>query len=134
MKSSQSTKKRKIKESSGGGAQQFLVWHGEKIVVGIVIVLALWFAMKGLGYSTVSWQPSELETIADEARRAIEGSTRSAEDEDISPFDYAAYAEQIKEPIPAEPYRNPRGAEWNPSLTPRAQSAPPQESAPSPEE
>ena len=63
--------------------QQFLLWHGEKIIVGIIVVVALWFALKGLGYQTLSWQPSELERVANEAETAIRNNTRTAEDEEI---------------------------------------------------
>jgi len=108
--------KEKKSKGSGGGAQQFLVWHGEKIVVGIVAVVALWFAMQGLGYQTLSWQPNALEEDASAAETAIKASTRSAEDEGIEFFDHAKFAEQIKAPISAEPYRN--SALWNPAVAP----------------
>jgi len=108
------------KKSKGGGSgsnafQEFFVWHGEKIVVGIVVVVALWFALKGLGYRTLSWQPSALEEVSTAAEKAIRENVRTAEEEEIKIFDYAAYAEQIKEPIPAEPYRSL--SSWNPLST-----------------
>lgn len=106
--------------SSGGGAQQFLVWHGEKIVVGIIAVVALWFAMQGLGYQTLSWQPNELEDVAGRAEQGIRASTRSAEDEEIAFFDYEAYAEQIREPLSATHYRT--NSVWNPVLNPSQRS------------
>jgi len=109
-----STKKKKIGGSSGGGAQQFLLWHGEKIVVGVVVVVALWFAMQGLGYQTLSWQPSALEEDANAAETAIRNSTRDAGDEEIETFDFAELAEQIRNPIPTQPYRIPASALWNP--------------------
>lgn len=102
---SKKTKKKSVGKSGGGAFQEFFIWHGEKIVVGIVAVVALWFALQGLGYQTLSWQPSELEKIAGEAETAVRNNTRTAEDEEIQIFDYATYAEQIKSPIPAEPYQ-----------------------------
>jgi len=111
-----STKKKKS-ESSGGGAKQFLVWHGEKIIVGIVVVIALWFAIQGLGYPTLSWQPSALEEDATAADTAIRASTRTAEDEGIElPVpDHKTFAAQIREPIRPDVYCNPGESLWLPS-------------------
>jgi len=102
-----STKKKKSGGGSGGGAQQFLVWHGEKIVAGIVVVVALWFALQGLGYQTLTWQPNALEEDASAAETAIRNSTRSAEEEAVEfpDPDHATFAQQIRDPIPTEPYR-----------------------------
>ena len=119
MKTSKNTKKKKNQGSSGGGdIQQFFLWHGEKIVVAIIAVLALWFAIQGIGYQALSWQPSELEGVADTTKREIDNSTRSPEDEGVKQFDYAAHAEQIKKPVSADPYRNPLGSAWNPPFEP----------------
>jgi len=108
--------KKKKGEGSGGGAQQFLLWHGEKIVVGIVAVVALWFALQGLGYQTLPWQPNALEEDATAAEAAIRNSQRSAEEElkgtDIQIVDFAERATQIRSPIPTPPYRNL--AIWHP--------------------
>ena len=108
--------KKKKSSGGGGGAQQFLVLHGEKIVVGIVIVVALWFAAQGLGYRTVDWQPSALEEDANAANAAIRDNIRTAEDEGVEFFDHAAFAEQIKAPIPTAPYRG--RALWNANPVP----------------
>ena len=112
------SKKKKSSSGSGGGAQQFLVLHGEKIAVGFVVAVALWFAVQGLGYQTLSWQPGALEEDANAAETAIRNSTRTAEDEGIEFFDHAAFAEQIKAPISGTPYRNPGTALWNPAPVP----------------
>lgn len=109
----------------GGEAKQFLVWHGEKFVVAVIGIFALWLAMQGLGYQSLSWQPSELGQVASEAEQAIKASTRTAGDEDLTIFDYAEHAKQIKEPIPVAPYRNPLGSEWNPPLEPQSATPPP---------
>ena len=106
------------KKKSGGGAKEFLVWHGEKIAVGILVIVALWFAMQGLGYHTVSWQPDTLERDASETDTAIRNSARDAEAEGIELFDHASFAQQIREPIPLAPYRNPASAVWNPETHP----------------
>ena len=113
MKSKSSKKKANV-GNSASGAQNFIVWHGEKIVVGIVVVVALWFALQGLGYHALSWQPSELEKASTDAENGIRNSTRGAADEEIEIFDYAAYAEQIKEPISAAPYRTE--SSWSPVI------------------
>jgi hypothetical protein len=108
---SKAKKKTKSSHNSGGGSQQFLVWHGEKIIVAAVVVVALWFALKGLGYPALSWTPNQLEEVSTAAQKAIRENTRTAEDEKIEVFDYAAYAEQIKSPISAQPYRTE--FQWN---------------------
>ena len=112
-------KKKKAKSSrSGGGAQQFLIWHGEKIVAGVVVLVALLFALQGLGYlgPAISWQPDELERIAGEAETAIKASERNANEEGVEFFDHAAYAVQIRNPIRAAPYRTEK--QWHPILDP----------------
>ncbi|MDR0327684.1 MAG: hypothetical protein LBI05_05235 [Planctomycetaceae bacterium] len=113
---SKSTKKNRSQGSRDGGAvQQFFIWHGEKIVVFAVAAVALGFAAQGLiSYQRLPWHPNELVTVADTAKKGIDSSTRSAEDEGIKEFDYATHAEQIKKPVPADPYRNPPGSVWNP--------------------
>ena len=112
--------------TSGGdnAIQQFLLWHGEKIIVGIVVVVALVFAWTGLfGYQTLSWQPSELERVANEAETAIRNNTRTAEDEDIQIFDYMTFASHIRVPILAIPYRSESA--WMPTLISARPPAPP---------
>jgi len=106
-------KSTKTNKSGVGGVQQFLIWHGEKIAVGIVVVVALWFAMQGLGYQALTWQPSDLERDAEATQTAIRDSTRTAEDEDVAfpDPDHATFAQQIRNPIPTEPYRT--GTLWN---------------------
>jgi len=118
------SKKKRNLGNIGGGAKQFLVWHGEKFVVAVIAVFALWLAMQGLGYQTLDWQPRELEETAEAAKRAIENSERSVGDEELRVFNYAGHAEQIKRPIDAAFYRNPLGSEWNPSLEPAQRSTP----------
>ena len=111
-------KKKKSGGSGNGAAQQFLLWHGEKIAVGVVVVVALWFALQGLGYQTVPWQPSALEEYATQAETAIRNSTRTAEEEGVEFFDHADFAQQIRDRIPTDPYRNVRSDQqyilWNP--------------------
>jgi len=104
-------KKSKKRSGNSGGVQQFLVWHGEKFVVAVVVVIALGFAWKGLGYPALSWKPEQLEEASTAAQKAIRESTRTAEDEKVEVFDYTKYAEQIKSPISAEPYRTE--SRWN---------------------
>ena len=108
--------KKKKSESSGGGAMQFLVWHGEKIIVGIMAVIALWFAIQGLGYPALSWQPNALEEDATAADTAIKASTRTAEEEGIELPDpnHKTFAAQIREPIRPDIYRNPGEVLWLP--------------------
>ena len=48
--------------------KQFLIWHGEKFVVGILVLAALFFALQELTHKTVPWQPNE---VVDTANRVI---------------------------------------------------------------
>jgi len=103
-------KTKKKSTGSGGGAKEFLILHCEKIGVGVVAVVALYFAIMGLGYmgtQQVNWQPSELVENANAIRTSINASTRTVTDEvNIDELvDHAATAEQIREPISAAPYR-----------------------------
>ena len=114
MKSTSTGKKSQVSSGGAGTFQQFVLWHGEKILVGIVIVVALWFALKGFGYQTLSWQPSALEEASTTAERAIRENTWKAENEGVQIFDYEAYAKQIRESTPATPYRSE--SPWLPAL------------------
>ncbi|MCL2006006.1 MAG: hypothetical protein FWG73_07545 [Planctomycetaceae bacterium] len=113
MEASKSTKKKKTK-SGGGGVQHFFVWHGEKIAVAAVVIVTIGLVMHGLGFfgQAVPWQPDDLERVATDAETAIRNSGRSAEDEGVEMFDFAAHAEHIKELVPTAPYRVM--SPWNP--------------------
>ena len=114
MKSSKEIKK-KSKGGGGNSFQELFVWHGEKVVVGIIVVVAVVIALQGLGYQTLPWQPNTLEEASRTAEEGIRNNTRTAEEEGVAIFDYAEFAEQIKEPIPADPYRTT--TPWYPALS-----------------
>ena len=114
MKSKSTGKKSPVSRGGANEFQQFFLWHGEKILVGIFVVVALLFALKGLGYQTLSWQPDALKDISTAAEEAIRKNTWAAENEGVEIFDYATYAEQMKEPTPAKPYRSESA--WLPPL------------------
>ena len=120
---SKSTKKKSKGKGSSGGAQQFLIWHGEKIVVGIIGALALLFAVQGLGYfvQKAPVKPDVLIADSGKAEADIRKGTRTAKDEEIDVFEYDKYAEQIKQPISVEPYST--GAVWKPNIGPRQRSS-----------
>ena len=102
-------KKKKSKISSGGGGpQQFLILHCEKFVVVVIAVVALWFALQGLGFMgpQISWQPNVLIDDATAARTTIEGNMLLAADVmETEPVDHAANAGQMRSPVDATPYR-----------------------------
>lgn len=112
---------RKQDERGGVAAvRRFLIRHGEKCAAGVLIATAIGLALQAaLQYQPLPWQPDELETLADNTENTIKNSERSIADENIKLFDYATYAEQIKEPILSEPYRN--DVEWNLALLPSPQ-------------
>jgi len=129
MKTSRKKKRSKSSNSTSGGAKNFIIWHGEKIAVGVVVVIALYVAFQGLGYlgQPLNWQPDELVRTATEADTAIRASTRNAGDEGIErmgvneegeeieaigEWGHALHAQQIRNPISAAPYRHEQS--WNP--------------------
>jgi hypothetical protein len=94
---------------------RFFVRHVEKLIAGVVILTAAGLALQTLNYRPLSWEAKELEALADSAENAIrEGGQNLHIDMEI--FNYAKYAEQIKEWIPTEPYRS--GGELRPVLYP----------------
>ena len=125
MKSTKSTPKTLNTRKGSDTFQQFFIWHGEKIVVGIIGVVALWFALQGLGFQTLSWRSDVLIDASSVAEKSIRESTRSAADEGINVFDYETHAEQIKKPVAPEPYRII--AAWLPPFSGTSQPPPSQE-------
>ena len=107
----------KSSTKSGSGAKTFFIWHSEKIVVGVVVVAALFLAWKGINYQqAITWQASDLVGDATTAEDGIRKNQRTAANEGIDSFPYAEFAQQIRTPISTEPYRNPVSALWNPAL------------------
>ena len=115
-------KSQKKKSSDGNGAKDFLTWHGEKLVMPVIVIAALWIALQGLGYlgQPLPFQPEELERIARETETAIGANDRGAETEgvEIPNPDHAERASQIRTPINAEPYAV---GNWNPAPEMRQQ-------------
>ena len=109
----------KQKGDENGGvalALRFLVWHGEKVLVGIVIATAAWIALRAWEHQPLAWQAADMERLAEEIEETIRNSPPDLIDGDITKFDYAAYAEQIRINIPSEPYRT--DAVWRPVIHP----------------
>ena len=104
------------KDEGGKPVRRFLVRHGEKIAAGIVIVVAVWLALQVKNYQPLSWQPGELEDVADSTEIIIINNEFTIENNGIDVFDYATYAEQITAIIPPEPYRS--DIVWHPVLHP----------------
>jgi hypothetical protein len=118
MKSSKNT--RKMSTGSGSGTQQFLIWHGEKIAVGVFAVAALVFALQGLTNKTVKWAPEELVRTSEDTERAIQASRYTPEDAKIEFFNYGDHAGKSKEAISVVPYRT---GNWNPTVVQRSSNS-----------
>jgi len=97
----------------------FLCRHGEKIVAAVVVLLALGIAKQGLDYRPLSWQPYTLVELAESTEKTIKSNTYTFSDTGLKIFDYATYAEQIKERIPLDPYHSE--ITWKPILHPDRQ-------------
>jgi len=96
--------------------RRFLVRHGEKIAAGLFVIVAVGLALQVRNYQPLSWQPKELEELTDMTETIIADNEQTAELEAITVFDYAAFANQMREKIPAEPYRCDTA--WSPVLYP----------------
>jgi hypothetical protein len=93
--------------------------HGEKFIAVAVVVAAMGLAVRSWDYQPLSWEPNELEELANHIEDTIKNNGYTITSEKISVFNYAVYAEQIKETIPTEPYRSL--SEWKPVLQPDPQ-------------
>jgi len=99
---------------------RFLLRHGEKFVAGAVVIAALWFALQVRNYQPLSWQPDDLEEIAESTEQTIQNNQLAHEEySDKRVFDYAAHAAQIRENIAHAPYRY--DSEWRPAIHPAPQ-------------
>ena len=101
----------------GGTAKslrRFLFKHGEKFVTGVLVIVAIWFALQIRTYQPPLWLPDELEELAGSTEKIIANNGLPREDDDIRIFDYAAHAQKIKEMVPHEPYHDK--GEWFPVL------------------
>jgi len=115
MKLPKSIKLKSDQQSFSQGTR-FIFRHGEKLVAVIVILAAMGIGVRTLDFQPLSWQPDELEELANSAEETIKENGFRIEDETIRIFDYAGYAEQIKQAIPTEPYRSE--TVWKPVLQP----------------
>jgi hypothetical protein len=119
MKLPKSITEKQEKKGALASFLRFLKRHGEKIAAGVVFVVAVSLALQTRYYQPLSWQPDELTELANDTENTIKEGVRAVADEEIKIFDYAMYAEQIKEQIPLEPYRS--DVAWNPVLHPGPQ-------------
>lgn len=95
---------------------KIFIRHGEKVAVAVVVGIAVWIALQGLKYSPLTWHPETLVELAETTENTIRNNEHTIADEALEIFDYAAYAEQIKENILIEPYRS--ATAWKPILHP----------------
>jgi len=93
---------------------RFFVHHGEKLVAGALVVVAVWLALQVENFQPLSWQPGDLEKLVDTTEETIRNNVIVAEDKEVRVFDFAAYAEQIRKMVPFAPYRS--NIEWYPVL------------------
>ena len=95
---------------------RFLARHGEKILAAVILMIAFWIAWQAFGYRPLSWQSDQLADLADSTKETITNNRYTIADENLTIFDYAHYAEQIKEQILSAPYRSETA--WKPVLHP----------------
>jgi len=104
-------------KNEGGSAKavlRFFVRQGEKFVLGAVVVIALLLVLQTGRYQPLSWRPGELEELANSTEETIKSNNFTVDDKEIRVFDYATYAELIRETIFPELYRG--DAELRPVL------------------
>lgn len=101
--------------------KEFLVQHGEKVALAIVIPVALFLMSLGFTYAPPTWTPTDLEQVATRAEDHITKIERTAADEGVTIFDYDRLAQLIKLEggIRTQPYQTKTF--WRPSLFPERQ-------------
>ncbi|MDR3109349.1 MAG: hypothetical protein LBU65_06645 [Planctomycetaceae bacterium] len=117
MAKAKSTKKSK----SSFNIKEFIVQHCEKVIFGISIPIALYFASQGLNYETLKWKPQELVEVSNAAKRTIDSNDRTAFDEGVVVFRFDDYANSIKSEVKRDYYRTTTiwDASIYPELNPR---------------
>ncbi|MDR2170381.1 MAG: hypothetical protein LBP59_09585 [Planctomycetaceae bacterium] len=109
--------KPKSKKKKSFDVKQFLILHGEKIAVGLLVLTAVFFIYLGLtSYKSLAWQPGDLDNSSKQSRNFIDSNTRTALEEGITVFQYDKYAEWIKFGVKSELYQTP--TVWLPLLFP----------------
>ncbi|MDR2642664.1 MAG: hypothetical protein LBC74_07710 [Planctomycetaceae bacterium] len=107
----------KPKKNKSFDVKQFFILHVEKFVVGLLVLVAIFFIYVGVtSYKSLAWQPSELDKDSQMSRNFIDTNTRTATDEGIIPFQYDKYAEWIKYGVKLPLYETP--TVWLPLLFP----------------
>lgn len=99
--------------------KEFLVQHGEKVALGLVVPIALFIMATGFFYSPPNWTPDDLEKIASNTTSFLDRVERSAADEEVVVFAYDNFAHMIKKGVSAASYPTP--TLWRPSLFPEKQ-------------
>jgi len=108
-------KKTNPKESSAAvSLLRFFFRHVEKFVASAIIVAAAWFSLDTLHFQPLTWQPEDLVELADNTETAILAAAPVGIEGNI--FDYAVYAEQIRERVPLVPYHYV--GDWFPVILP----------------
>ena len=111
--------KAKPKKKNKIGNQGFVVLHGEKLLVAIMVLVALYIAFSGLtGYQPLTWQPQELVQAANQADEHIKNANLSAKefDENLFIVPYDDKATWIKKDINLAAYVTDK--KWEPTLFP----------------
>ncbi|HBT78021.1 MAG TPA: hypothetical protein DEB39_14110, partial [Planctomycetaceae bacterium] len=96
--------------------KQFFIRHGEKILLGLIVPLAIWIALWGTKFEPLSWLPEDLTKSANDARSRVDNNERTATQEGVSVFRYDILARQIKTPVDPRYYQT--RTVWNPSVFP----------------
>ncbi|MDR0392578.1 MAG: hypothetical protein LBH59_11760 [Planctomycetaceae bacterium] len=105
------------KNKSSFDIKQFLILHGEKFVVGLLVLFAIFFIYAGISsFTPLAWQPADLDKISQTSRTFIDANTRTATDEGITVFQYDKYAEWIKYGVKLSLYET--NTVWLPLLFP----------------
>jgi hypothetical protein len=105
------------KTKSSFDIKQFFILHGEKFVVGLLVLFAIFFIYTGVtSFQPLAWKPADLDQISQASRTFIDTNTRSATDEGVVVFQYDKYAEWIKYGVKLSLYET--NTVWLPLLFP----------------
>ena len=106
-------------KDEGGVVKQvlrFFLRHGEKFVAGAFVLVAVWIALEVRNHQPLPWTPEDFEQLADTTEEIIRNNESIEDDYAIGFFDFAEFAQQIRERLPIEPFRG--SIEWSPVIYP----------------
>ncbi len=111
-------KEKQPKQKKQASGDNFLLLHGEKILFGALVLLALWLMTRGSGLTPFTLTPDQVKDSASRAENTIRQSKVEPKDvdKDLNIYNYLGYASLIKSSLRADAYET--NNRWEQSLFP----------------